>query len=328
MSTEPEKQSKTPTHKKIKPPAKTKKPAPKPVAGHPFKGIYVFNGNNASTLASNPNIAGTYLGYAWSQLEPQQGVFNWAQLDNDMQPWLANNKKVILRVSPSGWARWFPNLKSWWPSWVSSLGVQSVTESDGAIKPCYWAPAFLQAYSTFIATFGARYDGNSNIICVEMGIGDGGETKPDTNNSNPQRLQMWQKIGYSDAVWWDTIQKIAGFYQGAFKQTPLAMMPNASFIGNTPGYDEAKVTSWAVSQNPAIWLQNNGVIAGQKTDPTWLKTTILAEQRLATAQSGDTLDQDLTLMINDGVSYALCFEADLSNNKNQPTLAKFAAMVK
>lgn len=334
MTLEPEKQSKkkkTPT--KTTKPTTTKKPTKptgtttlKPITGHPFHGIFVFNGNNSATLANNPNIAGTYLGYAWAQLEPTQGQYNWTQIDNDMQPWLANNKKIILRVSPSGWTGWFPDIKSWTPSWALN-GVQSVTESDNAIKPAYWNTAFLANYSAFIDAFGARYDGNANIICVEMGIGDGGETKPDTKN-NPQRLQMWQKIGYSDAVWWDTIQKIAGFYQGAFKTTPLAMMPNASFIGGTKGYDEAKVTDWAIAQTPPIWLQNNGIIAGQPINQSWLKTTILGEQRLVTSQSGDTLDEDLALMINWGASYALCFEADLANSKNQATLAKFAALVK
>src|SRR5579884_2471088 len=43
-----------------------------------FQGIYVFNGNNASTFSDNPNIAGTYLGYYWSDLEPQQGQYNWS----------------------------------------------------------------------------------------------------------------------------------------------------------------------------------------------------------------------------------------------------------
>lgn len=310
-----------------KQPKKPTATTPTPISGHPFRGIYNF-GTNGSSLATNPNLAGTYLGYAWSQLEPMQGQYNWTLLDNDMKPWLANNKKIILRVSPSGWTKWkTPPLPSWTPAWVYSLGVQSVTEDDKAVKPQYWASAFLQAYSTFVEALATRYDGNANLICVEIGVGDGGETKPDTRN-NPQRLAMWQKIGYSDAVWWNTIQKIIGIYQGAFKQTSLALMPDASFIAGSKGFSERQIIDFAVGQKPPIWLQNNGIIAGQKVDPEWLKTTILGEQRLVTSQSGDSLDQDLSLMINDGVSYALCFEADLSKNSNQATLAKYAAMVK
>ena len=42
-----------------------------------FKGIFQF-GSNSSTLASNPSIAGAHLGFYWSQLEPQQGQYNWS----------------------------------------------------------------------------------------------------------------------------------------------------------------------------------------------------------------------------------------------------------
>src|SRR6266568_1359105 len=256
-------------------PAPTPTPVPPPVptptpTSHAFKGIYNF-GSNGSSLATNPSIAGTYLGYAWAQLEPQQGQFNWTQLDADMKPWLDNGKNIILRVSPSGWTKWkTPPLKSWTPPWVYSLGVQSVTEDDQAIKPQYWAPAFLQAYSAFVTALATRYDGNPHLICVEIGVGDGGETKPDTRN-NPKRLAMWQKIGYTDAVWWDTIQKIIKIYQQSFKQTPLALMPNASFIAGSKGFAEKQIIDLAVSQNPPIWLQENGIIAGQKTNPEWLK---------------------------------------------------------
>jgi hypothetical protein len=63
------------------------------------------------------------------------------------------------------------------------------------------------------------------------------------------------------------------------------------------------VVNWAVGQTPPLWLQNNGIIAGQKPpDPLWLKTTIIAEQRQRTSQSGDTLAQDLQLMLDYGAS--------------------------
>ncbi len=39
-----------------------------------FKGIYEFSSHNSSTDATNPAIAGTYLGYYWSQLEPLTGT--------------------------------------------------------------------------------------------------------------------------------------------------------------------------------------------------------------------------------------------------------------
>jgi hypothetical protein len=315
-SFEPENQQKQPT-------STVQKPHPGP---HPFKGIYDF-GKNGSALANNQYLAGTYLGFYWSELESVQGQFNWQAVDNAMKPWISNGKKIILRVSTAGWKSWQPPFsQQGTPQWVYDMGVSFVTEQDKSVKPQYWNQHFLDALNQFVLALAARYDGNAHITAIEMGVGDGGETKPDTRN-NPQRLQMWQKIGYTDPLWWDTIQKIVGLYQGAFKHTPLALMPDNTFLGKTAGYDEHKVVNWAIAQQPPLWLQNNGVIAGQKPDPVWLKTMIIAEQRQKTRQSGDTLAQDLQLMLDYGASYALCFEADLADPKNQATLQEYAALV-
>jgi Beta-galactosidase len=312
-----------PAHKHKKPSPPGHKPVPGPRS---FKGIYNF-GKNGSALANHPYLAGTYLGFYWSELEPAQGQFNWKTVDDAMQPWTSNGKNIILRVSTSGWTGWRPPFsEKGTPQWVYDMGVSSVTETDKAVKPQYWNPHFLSVLDGFVQALAARYDGNAHITAIEIGVGDGGETKPDTHSS-PQRLQMWQKIGYTDALWWDTIQKIVGIYQGAFKHLPLALMPNNSFLGKTAGYDEHKVVNWAIAQQPPLWLQNNGVIAGKKLDPMWLKTTIIAEQRQQTAQSGDTLAEDLQLMLNSGASYALCFEADLASSRNQATLQQYASLV-
>lgn len=311
------------TPKKHKKPSPPRNPTPGP---HPFKGIYNF-GSNGSALANNPYLAGTYLGYFWSELEPAQGQYNWKVIDDAMQPWIANGKNIILRVSTSGWKKWHPPYsQKGTPQWVYDLGVAFVTETDHAVKPQYWNQHFQDAFNNFVQALAARYDGNAHFVAIEMGVGDGGETKPDTYK-NSQILQLWQKIGYTDVVWWDTIQKIVSFYQGAFKHLPLALMPDKSFLGNTSGYNEHKVVNWAIEQTPQLWLQNNGIVVGQKFDPTWLKTTTIGEQLLPTAQSGDTLAQDLQLMLNDGCSYAMIFEADLANPKNQSTLKEFAALV-
>jgi hypothetical protein len=310
-----------PNKNKKKPSPGQPKPGPKP-----FKGIYNF-GVNGSALANNKYLAGTYLGFYWSELEPKQGQFNWKVIDDAMKPWTDNGKNIILRVSTSGWRKWRPPFsQKGTPQWVYDMGVSSVTEVDQAVKPQYWNPHFLSSLNSFVQALAARYDSNAHIVVIEVGVGDGGETKPDTYH-NPNCLQLLQKIGYTDPVWWDTIQKIVGIYQGAFKHLPLALMPDKSFLGGTSGYDEHKVLNWAIAQQPALWLQNNGIIAGQKPDPVWLKTTIIGEQRLQTSQSGDTLAQDLQLMLNWGASYAMCFESDLANPKNQSTLQAYAALV-
>lgn len=293
-----------------------------------FQGVYVFNGNNASTFSDNPNIAGTYLGYYWSDLEPQQGQYNWSQIDNDMKPWVDNGKSVILRVSTSGQYKWQPPRSGMGtPQWVYDQGVSSVTETDHSVIPQYWNPTFQSNLNTFVQAFASRYDGNAHIAAIEIGVGMGGETKPDTLNNGKSRMTQWQAIGYTNAVWWNTIQQIITIYTSAFHKTPLALLPDASFIGKDKGYSESMVLDYAVAHN--IWLQDDGLAVGSKALPSqWKKVPVISEQRQETDQSGDTLQEDVQLAMQHNSVILLVFASDLSKSENQSVLQQTAAMVK
>jgi hypothetical protein len=291
-----------------------------------FKGVYVFNGNNTSTFSDNPNIAGTYLGYYWSQLEPQQGQYNWSLIDNDMKPWVANGKSVILRVSTSGQYKWQPpNSGNGTPQWVYDQGVSSVTETDHSVIPQYWNPTFQQDLKSFVQAFASRYDGNAHISTVEIGVGMGGETKPDTLNNGKSRMTQWQAIGYTNAVWWNTIQQIITTYTSSFHKTPLALMPDASFIGKEKGYSENMVLDFAISHN--LWLQDNGLVANRTLPDQWKKVPVIAEQRQQTDLSGDTMQQDVQAAIQNNAVILMVFSSDISKSENQPALKQAAAMV-
>jgi len=292
-----------------------------------FKGIYVFNGNNTSTFANDPNIAGTYLGYYWSQLEPQQGQYNWSLIDNDMQPWVANGKNVILRVSTSGQYKWQPpNSGNGTPQWVYSQGVSSVTETDHSVIPQYWNPTFLSGLNTFVQAFASRYDGNAHVTAIEIGVGMGGETKPDTLSNGQARMQQWLSIGYTNAVWWNTIQQIASMYTSAFHKTPVALLPDAAFIAKGKGYSESLILNYAVSHN--IWLQDDGLIANRTLPSQWKKVPVISEQRQDTDQSGDTLQQDVQAALQNNAVIVMIFASDLSKSENQPVLQQTAALVR
>jgi hypothetical protein len=309
----------------ISPKANRTSTRPRPTG---FQGIYVFNGNNASTFSDNPVVAGTYLGYYWAQLEPQNGQYNWNLIDNDMKPWVNNGKHVILRVSVAGWTNWQPPASGQGtPQWVYNLGVASVTEADGAIKPQYWNPVFLQNLSNFVQAFANRYDSNTNVSAVEIGVGDGGETKPDTYfKSNPKILQAWEGIGYTDQVWWSTVQRIIDIYRTAFHQMPLAVMPDATFIGNTPGYNEQLVLNYAVAHN--LWLQDNGLVANRTLPAQWKRVPVVAEQRNATDLSGDTMQQDVQAALQNNAVILMVFASDIAKSANQLALQQAASMVR
>lgn len=306
-------------------------PTPPPVTPPPassgFRGIFAFNTGNASTFATNPSVAGTCLMRYWAEVNPAQGVYNWDLMDADMKPWVDAGKEVIWRVSTAGWETWQKNQNSGrgTPLWVTNQGVKFVTDPDGAIKPQYWNPAFLSALQTFVQAFKTRYDGHPNILAVEIAVGDGGETKPSTNKQTS--LSAWQAIGYTDAVWWTTIQNLIQIYVTSFQHTPLILMPNSSFIGGTKGYDEQLVTSYAAKYG--AWLQWNGLVSGASLPGSFsgLKTPIVCEQLNAAGPNKRSLDADLQTAVKLGAVAALVFTSDLQDPANATTLQKYAAMV-
>lgn len=293
--------------------------------------IFAFSTGNKADLASNPYVSGTTLTYYWSQLQPKNAPPDFSIIDADMKPWTDKGKQCILRVATSGWKSWQPPYsQQGTPQWVFDQGVKSVKESDGAIKPQYWHPKFLAAYQSFIGVFAARYGGNANVVLIEMGIGDGGETKVDTRfKNNAGILKSWKSIGYTDQTWWSTIQSIASMYKAAFTtftSKPLAIMPDNSFIGGTKGYGESLILGFAAAHG--FWLQNDGLVNGEVLkDPAWKHTKIIDEQRDKLAQGTSTLAQLLQTAINDKAKLALMFAVDLADPKNQATLAQYAAPV-
>lgn len=289
-----------------------------------YQGIFAFSGDNGSDLATDPDVAGRSLVYYWGQLEPQPGVYNWNLIDQDMAPWVAAGKKVILRVATAGWASWDKSADSahGTPDWVYAQGVKSVTETDGAVLPQYWNPTFLSDLNQFLQAFAARYDGNANVALVDVAVGVGGETKPDSEK-NPNLLSLWQSIGYTDQVWWSTVQQIIDMYTGAFTQTPLALMPDKTFLGNTSGYNEAKTLGYAVSKG--IWLQDNGLLPNRTLPAPWGQTPVVSEQRNPTSTDGNSLAGELQAAVANHSRIILVFTQDLTNPADQTTIHQYAA---
>lgn len=296
-----------------------------------FKGIFAFNTGNSATFAANSDIAGTELMRYWAEINTAQGVYNWPLIDADMKSWVDAGKKVIWRIPTAGWAAWQPgqNSKQGTPQWVLDQGVPFVTDDDGSIKPQYWNTAFLANLNTFVQAFAARYDGNANILAIEIGVGDGGETKPDTSKASDV-LKKWEAIGYTDASWWYAIQRIIQIYVESFTKLPLVLMPDASFLDGTKGYDESLVVNYAAKYN--VWMQWNGLVAGAKLAGSLgslPKTSpLICEQLNAAGANKRSLAGDLQTAVDLGAVATLVFSSDLADPSNAATLQEFAAMVK
>lgn len=282
-----------------------------------FHGFIEFNQDNGSANATHPDLVGTTLMYRWSDLNPAEGTYDWTKIETNLTEWAG--KKVIVRVSASGWKGWKPDNASWTPEWVYAKGAKSVKVDDGSIKPVYWDKTFLKEYATFLQAFGQKYNLDPRILAIEMGIGDGGETKVDTSKFS-DRLKKWKAVGYTDQIWLATIKELIAMYKAAFPTTPLILMPDASFLGST--YHESDVLSLAIAEG--CWLQENGLVPGEVLNSEFTKTTVIMEQRNASTDA-NTLDQEIATALKNKAAYVLIFTSSIADTNQAAVLAKYAA---
>ena len=248
--------------------------------------MYEFAGGNSATDAGNPDLAGVVLTYYWSQIEPQKGVFDWSLITSNMAPWVADGKKVVLRISTSGAASWDPPYSGdGTPSWVYADGTRAVAD-DGATFPVYWDPAYLADYSSFVRSFGQQFNGNPSVAFIEAGVGMGGETLPEPNAS-ATGIAAWEADGYTDAVWLNTVETIASFFEASFSATPVYPLVDRTFFdGNGPDFDA--LMAWFKQR--ANWgLQNDGLTSSETLDAEWSGPPLALEQLNIDADIGRLL---------------------------------------
>jgi hypothetical protein len=290
-----------------------------------FQGIFEFAGNNASSDAADSDLAGVVLVYYWSQIEPQKGVFDWSVVDDDMAPWVAAGKKVILRISTSGYASWDPPYSgSATPQWVYGDGADSITD-NGETIPVYWDPAYLADYKGFVQALAQRFDGDPSVAFIEPGIGMGGETLPETNVS-AAGIGTWQSAGYTDTSWLSTVETIASFFAASFRSTPVFPLVDMTFFdGNSTDYDT--VMAW-LRAIPNWGLQYDGLGSSSMLNSEWFGRPIALEQRNATSTSHDCLCADISNALDNlHAAYLLIYQSDIDNPANSGYLAQAAAEV-
>lgn len=81
-----------------------------------------------TAAVNNSYIWGALHTFYWSDVEPQEGVNNWSDLDNRIKPWVDGEKKVALRIMWSSNGRWpEPAAKHPTPQWLIQKGAVIAT---------------------------------------------------------------------------------------------------------------------------------------------------------------------------------------------------------
>ena len=187
-----------------------------------------------------------YIRYQWGKIEPEEGVYRWDIIDNDIKAWVDAGKQFAFGVMCAN-----THSSEFWvtPKWVFDAGAKydtfelkdpklSTTGTPGLkLVPVFDDPIFMKNLTRFIKALAARYDGNPNITFIDIrSYGNWGEGhtypfgKPDIS---PEKYKEHIQI-----------------HRDAFHKT-LLQLPTGTKTEYLPVYD------WAVSIG--IGLRRDGI---------------------------------------------------------------------
>lgn len=139
-------------------------------------GLFVFGGQSQPITYSapdswGPNSHGSPV--RWMDLEPSNGTFNWAPLDNILAQANTAGKKVVPRI--------YVNADGFFqatPTWFFALpGAQfyqtSFSAGNGIKLPIPWDTVFRTEFGQFLTAFGARYNGDARVEFIQSTAGGG-----------------------------------------------------------------------------------------------------------------------------------------------------------
>ncbi len=134
------------------------------VVPNPFKGFAPWIGDENPIYETKLQQAT----FAWSELEPRQGVYNWARLEKDWGNVAVTGKRVGFRIAAA-----IPGSgEIHTPQWLIDQGVKMRRYSiDGhsGLAPDWDDPKFLAAHHNFIMALGARYDKDPRVAWIDIG---------------------------------------------------------------------------------------------------------------------------------------------------------------
>lgn len=201
-------------------------------------------GDDPAAIA-DPRIEGALMTYYWSQIETAPGQCNWTDIDRRIQAWAAAGKKVVLRIVWSADGNWpNPVAKTPTPLWVFQQGAAMVQATrSGTQVPLPWDPIYVQFANRFVQEMANKYDGNPNLLFVDLT--PGAESHPYRYSMNATDTGLRQAFfqatasdgsRYSDAIWLSTVQRDIDAAKAAFRMTPVLVTLNEGLFAQIGEY--------------------------------------------------------------------------------------------
>jgi len=134
------------------------------VLPNPFKGFAPWVGNENPVYEIKLQEAT----YAWSDIEPSEGVYNWARLEKDWGNIAQTGKRVGFRIAAA-----IPGSgQNDTPQWLIDKGVKMrfySIDGETGLAPDWDDPRFLSAHHDFIMALGNRYDKDPRVAWIDIG---------------------------------------------------------------------------------------------------------------------------------------------------------------
>ncbi len=292
-------------------------------------GVYWLRGIQPASneVLHNPYVDGIALRSKWNQVEPREGIYNWADLDKEVFDAVANGKKVSLQVTPGIWTPdwvYTAGAKAFWFKWDKKYWGQPVG-TDIRI-PIPWDNVYLDKWLQFIRALGEHYASNPNIVLIKMtGVNCSTEETylPSSINEaltdikgnfvcmSNNDVANWQKAGYTRLKVEKAWRAITDTFAQAFTNQSLAIQIVESF----PPIDDNGILiphrkkDWQIT-NDFIHqgLQTYGnrfIVMNDSLSAFWIKKSVvaLAKQGVTTAyQMAWFVTGDRTYRMNHGKS--------------------------
>ncbi len=186
------------------------------------RGVYNIANSNIhcpDDVLANPNLTAISVRYAWRDLAPTEGTYDWSFLDEEVANAAAAGKKVMLRIMTQD------GKPDWVTTAVQHAGGKFFTftaEGKTATIPVFWDPTYLAKKKAMIAAVGAHFTNNPAVAVVVASFANAGteewfvpHTATDINN--------WFAVGYTSDKLIDAGKQIIDATMTAFPNQYVAL---------------------------------------------------------------------------------------------------------
>lgn len=137
-------------------------------------------------LTDFPGMDHLYLRLAWAFLEPEEGKYDWAYIDNIVEKYVPRGYKISFRITcketgpaPGSVPVEIDSIRYATPYWVAKAGAKGIERPEfgsASWTPVWDDPIFLEKLNNFHKAFAEKYDGKPWVRYVDVGsIGEWGE---------------------------------------------------------------------------------------------------------------------------------------------------------